>query len=128
VFQSTWQNRRIAIASTQGAPPAKFSVHPLEAILGRKGMAQLHESTATVGFQSTIKPFFTACYRTHMLQVMQLDLWDGAAVQSNWGLINTAVTSGGMPKAGCPEGVWDPATKTLFLSDFLAWKNAGYPA
>jgi hypothetical protein len=32
-----------------------------------------------------------------------------------------------MPKKGCPEGVWDNATQQLFLSDFLAWKNAGYP-
>lgn len=87
-----------------------------------------HASTAPVGFQSTIKPFFTACYRTHMLDIMGLDLWDASAVQSNWGPINSAVSKGGMPKAGCPEGVWDAATQALFLSDFLAWKNAGFPA
>jgi hypothetical protein len=86
------------------------------------------QSTATIGFQSTIKPFFTACYRTHMLNVLQLDLWDANAVQTSWDLINTSVTSGEMPKAGCPEGVWDKATQTLFLNDFLAWKNAGFPA
>ena len=91
-------------------------------------MAVLFPSTAPVGFQSTIKPFFSACYRTHMLQVMSLDLWDANAVQSNWDVVNTAVTSGGMPKPGCPEGVWDAATKTLFLNDFPAWKNAGFPA
>jgi hypothetical protein len=87
-----------------------------------------HPSTAPVGFQSTIKPFFTACYRSHMIDVAGLDLWDASAVQSNWDPINAAVTSGSMPKAGCAEGTWDPKTKTLFLSDFLAWKNAGFPA
>jgi hypothetical protein len=87
-----------------------------------------YPSTAVVGFQSTIKPFFTACYRTHMLNVMDLDLWDPSAVQSSWDDINGAVSSGSMPRAGCPEGVWDEATKTLFLNDFLAWKNAGFPA
>lgn len=90
-------------------------------------MASKFASTAPVGFQSTIKPYFTACYRTHMLNVMSLDLWDAGAVQSSWDDINGAVASKSMPKAGCPEGVWDDATRALFLSDFLAWKNAGYP-
>jgi hypothetical protein len=84
-------------------------------------------SSAPVGFQSTIKPFFTACYRTHMLNIMDLDLWNAQAVQSDWDSINQAVTSGSMPKAGCPEGVWDAATRALFLNDFTAWKNAGFP-
>jgi len=87
-----------------------------------------YKSSATIGFQSTIKPFFTACYRTHMLNVMDLDLWDPAAVQTNWDPINDSVQSKQMPMAGCPDGVWDDATRTLFLDDFLAWKNAGYPA
>ncbi len=84
-------------------------------------------STASVGFQSTIKPFFTACYRTHMINYNGLDLWDAGAVQTSWPDINQYVTNGLMPKAGCPEGVWDDATRNLFLADFLAWKNAGYP-
>jgi hypothetical protein len=88
----------------------------------------LHTSTAPIGFQSTIKPFFTSCYRSHMLVVMQLDLWDPGAVKAGWDDINDAVTSGLMPKAGCPEGVWDANTKALFLNDFGAWKNAGFPA
>jgi hypothetical protein len=87
----------------------------------------LHPSTAPVGFQSTIKPFFTACYRTHMLNVLDLDLWDPAAVKGSWHDINGSVSNGSMPRAGCPEGVWDANTKALFLRDFLAWKNAGYP-
>jgi hypothetical protein len=85
-------------------------------------------STAPVGFQSTVKPFFTACYRAHMLNVLSLDLWDASAVQSSWNDINQQVTSLQMPKAGCPEGVWDAGTRAQFLSDFLAWKNAGFPA
>jgi hypothetical protein len=84
-------------------------------------------STAPIGFKSTIKPFFTPCYRTHMLNVMGLDLWDPNAVQSSWDDINNSVTAKRMPKAGCPEGVWDDATRALFLGDFLAWKNAGFP-
>ncbi len=82
---------------------------------------------ASVGFQSTIKPFFTACYRSHMINVSGLDLWDGSQVQGDWDGINSEVQSGAMPKAGCPEGVWDSKTRAQFLSDFLAWKNAGYP-
>jgi hypothetical protein len=82
---------------------------------------------ATPGFQSTIKPFFTACYRSHMINYSGLDLWDAGQVQDGWDDINSYVSSGAMPKAGCPEGVWDKATQQLFLSDFLAWKNAGYP-
>ncbi len=82
---------------------------------------------ATPGFQSTIKPFFTACYRSHMINYSGLDLWDAGQVQDAWDDINSYVTSGAMPKPGCPEGVWDKATQQLFLSDFLAWKNAGYP-
>jgi hypothetical protein len=85
-------------------------------------------STAPVGFQSTVKPYFTACYRAHMLNVLSLDLWDASAVQSSWSDINQEVTLARMPKPGCPEGVWDAGTKTQFLGDFLAWKNAGFPA
>lgn len=85
-------------------------------------------STAPVGFLSTIKPFFTPCYRTHMLNVMDLDLWDPNAVKASWDDINDSVVSKDMPRAGCPDGVWDDATRNLFLADFLAWKNAGFPA
>jgi hypothetical protein len=63
-----------------------------------------------------------------MLVVMSLDLWDASAVQSSWSDINDEVTSNDMPKPGCPEGVWEAGTRTRFLGDFLAWKNAGFPA
>ena len=84
-------------------------------------------STAPVGFQSTVKPYFTPCYRTHMLNVTNLDLWDPAAVQAAWDAINGVVTAGRMPVPGCPEGVWDANTTASFLRDFLAWKNANFP-
>jgi hypothetical protein len=92
----------------------------------RKTMA-LHASTAPVGFQSTIKPFFTACYRTHMLNVLDLDLWDPAACQTSWQDIRDSVDNKSMPRAGCPEGVWDDNTRALFLRDFDAWKAANFP-
>jgi hypothetical protein len=82
-----------------------------------------------VGFASTIKPYFTACYRAHMLQYGdQFDLWDPSQVQSEWQQIYNQVSSGAMPQSGCPEGVWDQHTSNQFLSDFQAWKNAGFPA
>jgi hypothetical protein len=86
-------------------------------------------ATATVGFASTIKPYFTVCYRAHMLKYgPKIDLWDAAVVQSNWGLINNAVIGGSMPAGGCPEGVWDAMVQAQFLADFQAWKSAGFPA
>lgn len=79
-----------------------------------------------VSFESTIKPYFTDCYHQHML--FFCDLWLASDVQANWQDINDEVSRGNMPKAGCPEGVWDDATRQQFLSDFTAWKNAGYPS
>ena len=84
--------------------------------------------SSTVGFASTIKPFFTPCYRAHMMMYGdKFDLWDAAAVQREWNKINNQVIGGSMPAAGCPEGVWDAMTQAQFLSDFSAWKAAGYP-
>ena len=49
-------------------------------------------------FAGTIKPYFTACYRAHMMHHGdQFDLWDPAAVQFEWPQIITAVTNGTMP-------------------------------
>jgi hypothetical protein len=84
--------------------------------------------SASIGFASTIKPYFTSCYRAHMLKYGdQFDLWDASAVQSEWNQINNQVTAGSMPAAGCPEGVWDPMVQAQFLKDFQAWKDAGFP-
>jgi hypothetical protein len=81
-----------------------------------------------IGFGSTIKPYFTACYRAHMLRYGKIDLWDPAAVQSQWQNISNQVSAGIMPEAGCPEGVWDTLTQKQFLTDFQAWKTGGFPA
>jgi hypothetical protein len=83
----------------------------------------------TVGFVSTIKPYFTACYRAHMMKFGdRFDLWDAAQVQAEWQKINDQVSAGNMPQVGCPEGVWDAHTQAQFLNDFQAWKAAGFPA
>ena len=82
----------------------------------------------SIGFASTIKPYFTPCYRAHMLKYgPQIDLWDPAVVKSAWNGIFNAVTGGSMPAAGCPEGVWDSMVQAQFLKDFQAWKAAAYP-
>ena len=82
-----------------------------------------------IGFGSTIKPYFTPCYRAHMMMYGdKFDLWDATAVQKEWNQINNQVTGGNMPIAGCPEGVWDDMTRAQFLSDFQAWKAGGFPA
>jgi hypothetical protein len=81
-----------------------------------------------IGFASTIKPYFTACYRAHMMQYGdQFDLWDADQVKSEFPQIVSAVTNNSMPASGCPEGVWDTHTRTQFLNDFQAWQAAGFP-
>lgn len=74
------------------------------------------------GFASTIKLFFTDCYRQHMS--FMFDLWDSTAVQNNWQAIHDAVSNGTMPAAGCP-GTFD---KNAFLTAFQCWKDQGFPA
>lgn len=82
-----------------------------------------------ISFATTIKPYFTPCYRAHMLKYGdKFDLWDRTSVQAEWLQIFNEVTGGTMPKPGCPEGVWDPHTQAQFLADFQAWKAAGFPA
>lgn len=82
-----------------------------------------------VSFAHTIKPYFTPCYRAHMMKYGdQFDLWDPAQVQAEWDQINGQVGAKLMPQKGCPEGIWDDHTRTQFLSDFQAWKAAGFPA
>jgi hypothetical protein len=78
--------------------------------------------TVSIGFASTIKPYFTPCYRAHMLSYSQghLDLWDPATVQSQWQPIFNKVSSGDMPASGCGEGQWDPTTQQQFMNDFQA--------
>jgi hypothetical protein len=82
-------------------------------------------------FTDTIKPYFTPCYRAHMLEVGVFDLWKKQEVQDNWDDIRdrtsrAAGTPGSMPKVGCPEGVWDDSTRSQFLQDFQDWKDGGF--
>ena len=79
-------------------------------------------TTATCGFASTIKPFFTACYQQHMS--FMFDLWNPTDVQNNWQAIHDAVASGNMPIPGCP-GTFD---MNAFLAAFQCWKDQGFPA
>jgi hypothetical protein len=77
-----------------------------------------------VGFAATIKPYFSACYRQHMLNFC--DLWSASDVQVNWQDINDYVANGSMPKAGCPEGIWNQTQRDNFLRDFTTWKADGF--
>lgn len=82
-----------------------------------------------ISFDKTIKPYFTPCYRAHMMRFGdQFDLWDAQAVQAEFDQIKDQVQSGSMPQGGCPEGVWDDMTRERFLTDFSAWRAAGFPA
>jgi hypothetical protein len=83
----------------------------------------------STSFASTIKPYFTAYFRAHMLAMgPQFDLWDITQVKNPqiWQTIYNAVSNGTMPPTSYP-GVWDNITQTQFLQDFQAWKNDGYP-
>jgi hypothetical protein len=87
-------------------------------------------ASAAIGFERGIKPYFTDCYRDHMLnkvpRPIRFDLWSRDAVMAHWDAIHDSVSDGSMPARGCPEGVWDEATKNRFLQDFQAWKDGGY--
>jgi hypothetical protein len=79
-------------------------------------------TTVTCGFAAVVKPFFTECYRQHML--FMFDLWDPNAVKTNWQQIFNAVNGGSMPAAGCPGSF----NKSGFLQAFQCWKDQGFPA
>lgn len=89
-------------------------------------------AAAGPSFATTIKPYFTDCYRSHMSSTdyvpSPFDLWSAADVKRKWNSIKNAVQSGYMPPPadeGC-EGAWDDAQKAKFLKDFQAWKDGGY--
>ena len=82
-------------------------------------------------FNHTIKPYFTPCYRAHMLDIAGLDLWSRDVVKDSWDDIRDRCsrpsgTPGSMPAPGCPEGVWDQSTRDHFIQDFDAWKAEGF--
>ena len=88
---------------------------------------------AGVSFAYTIKPYFTPCFRAHMISVSGLDLWDIGTVKSNFSSIQSQCSSGNMPPtsssggmAPCPEGGWDSFTQQQFLTDFAAWAQGGF--
>lgn len=83
----------------------------------------------TVTFNFVIKPYFTPCYRAHMIKSRPfIDLWDYDVVKQHWQEIHDAVQPPDkfMPRAGCPEGVWDDRTRDQFIIDFVAWKDGGF--
>ena len=79
-----------------------------------------------MSFDTVIKPYFTPCYRAHMVH-SNLDLWDYDTVKQEWQDIHDSVKTKSMPQAGCAEGVWDDLTRDQFIADFIAWKAAGFP-
>lgn len=83
------------------------------------------------GFATDIRPYFTACFRAHMIKFGNFDLWKAATVQSMWQEIHDRVKTGEMPPpAGasnaCPEGGWDQITRDRFLLDFVDWKDGQF--
>jgi hypothetical protein len=84
-----------------------------------------------IGFKWDIRPYFTACFRAHMIAFGGFDLWSEIDVKVNHQGITAKVTSGEMPpdkpeNGACPEGGWDEQTRTQFLADFQAWKDGGF--
>jgi hypothetical protein len=86
----------------------------------------------TIGFARDIRPYFTACYRAHMLKFgTDLDLWSDTNVKDQFDAIYAIVQAEEMPPAApapspCPEGGWDSLTREQFLKDFQAWKDGGF--
>jgi hypothetical protein len=83
------------------------------------------------GFAQDIRPYFTACYRAHMIEYGNFDLWSAKDAQNDWQDIFDQVDAGNMPPAAgqpgaCPEGGWDDLTRKQFLKDFQAWKDGGF--
>jgi hypothetical protein len=84
-----------------------------------------------LGFASNVRPYFTACFRAHMIKFGDFDLWSAADVEQKWQEIHDRVDGGDMPPptgtpGACPEGGWDQLTKKQFLADFVEWKNGQF--
>jgi hypothetical protein len=87
-----------------------------------------NDMAVPTNFNNLIRPYFTPCYRAHMIAFgPRIDLWDYDVVKANWQIIFDAVEAENMPRQGCGEGIWDSTTRTQFLTDFQAWKDAGFP-
>ena len=84
-------------------------------------------------FSKDIRPYFTACYRAHMIKFRRFDLWLQDEVQPRWQDIFDNVEAGQMPPdrdspGACPEGGWDAITRAQFLKDFQSWKDGAFQA
>lgn len=85
-----------------------------------------------IGFARDIRPYFTACFRAHMIEFGGFDLWAADQVQGLWQPIFDRVKSGSMPPGPgsdpppCPEGGWDELTRAQFLADFGTWKAGNF--
>ncbi|MDQ5837781.1 MAG: hypothetical protein M3379_13475 [Acidobacteriota bacterium] len=83
-------------------------------------------SSAGPPFSTTVKPYFTNCYRQHMNN-LGIDLWDAGDVESNYDAIDGAVASGSMPPGDDECGpAWDKDRIDKFRKDFAAWKAGGF--
>jgi hypothetical protein len=85
----------------------------------------------TTSFEQNIRPYFTACYRAHMIEFGGFDLWAQDDVQSSWQGIFNRVKNETMPppadtEGACPEGGWDELTRAQFLQDFQSWKDGAF--
>jgi hypothetical protein len=85
----------------------------------------MSSSSSGSAFSTTVKPYFTDCYRDHMS--FMFDLWNPKEVCDNYDVISAAVKDGRMPPPadqGC-EGEWNPEQRKKFLADFEAWHKGG---
>jgi hypothetical protein len=63
-------------------------------------------------FMRDIRPYFTACFRAHMIEFAGFDLWLGTDVRNRWQRIFDKVQSGGMPPDSSEEGACPEADGT----------------
>src|SRR5262245_37800995 len=80
------------------------------------------EEGMSIGFSRDIRPYFTACFRSHMISFGGFDLWSETDVKQQHAGIKARVAAGDMPPGDpadspCPEGGWDQITRDQFLSD-----------
>lgn len=83
-------------------------------------------------FTTDIRPYFTACFRAHMIEFGQFDLWVKDDVQQRFDVIRMRVKNKSMPPdpggpiPACPEGGWDQLTRDQFIADFDEWKAGDF--
>ena len=72
----------------------------------------------STSFAGTIKPYFTAYFRAHMLNFnANFDLWDPKVVEAAWPAIYNQISGGSMPTPLTPPasyaGTWDNLPSTI---------------